>query len=151
MCQSPKNTTKLDSYSIIERMYRITTSNRKREQLWQRLFGRSDLPVLHAAPRLQELPGRTVLAYDLALQMLHAGDRARLAAHAAWRYGLDYEQARQTLDGELSWTIEDRGDLELVTVDLSPAFIFGNVLHLHDAGIIEFWRVRFIDSDGESM
>lgn len=123
-------TNKLDTRDIIERMYQVTTSDMQRRQLWQRLFGRAELPVLNARPRLQELPGRSVLAYDLALQTLHAGDRARLAAYAARRYGLDYDHARRTLESEATWPIEDRGDLKLVA-EQSPAFVLRGLLPNH--------------------
>lgn len=112
-------------------MYSIISTNRQRQQLWIRLFGRVELPVLNDQPRQQELRDGPVQAYDLDLRSLHPGDRARLAAYAAQRYGMDYAETKAMLDVATSWPIEDHGDIELVTVEErpSPAFSF-----------VEMWR-----------
>ena len=73
-----------------------------------------------------------MLAYDLDLRALHTGDRFRLAAYAAGRYGRDYNEVRRSLETAVSWPIEDRGDIELVMVEeASPAFSFMNIGRWH--------------------
>ena len=111
----------------------ITTRVQARAALWERLFGTVTLPVLHSQPRVQQMAGQgSMLAYDLDLRALHTGDRFRLAAYAAGRYGQDYNKVRRSLETAVSWPIEDRGDIELVMVEeASPSFSFINIGRWH--------------------
>lgn len=83
----------------------ITTTDRRRRALWQRLFGTDVLPVLHPYPRWQWLPGHEfeVLAYDLDVQALPDGALARLAAYVAERSGWPYSYAKAAVQG--GWAI----------------------------------------------
>jgi len=84
----------------------ITTTDTRRRQLWQHLFGRDTLPVLHPRPRWQWLPGHQaeVLAYDLDVQALPDGALARLAAYVAERSGWSYDYAKAAVRG--GWPIK---------------------------------------------
>lgn len=92
-------------YLVTIMTHLITTTNSRRRQLWQQLFGQDTLPVLHPRPRWQWLPGRQTeaLAYDLDLQALPDGALARLAAYVAQRSGWPYDYAKAAVQG--GWAI----------------------------------------------
>jgi hypothetical protein len=83
----------------------ITTTDTQRRQLWQHLFGRDTLPVLHPRPRWQWLPGREfeALAYDLDVAALHPMAVARLADYVGERAGWPYQYAKAAVEG--GWPI----------------------------------------------
>jgi hypothetical protein len=88
----------------------IATSSQARAALWKRLFGASELPVLHPEPRLQQIPGvGAKMAYDLDLTALHGFARLRLAAHVARRTGMDYALVSQDVMTMVSWPIRAEG------------------------------------------
>lgn len=108
----------------------ITTTDVQRRLLWQHLFGRDTLPVLHPRPRWQHLVGRQneVLAYDLDVQALPDGALARLAAYVAERSGWPYNYAKAVVQG--GWpitavncsTVEEKPVSDAASADTSPAY-----------------------------
>lgn len=86
----------------------ISTSDERRRQLWQHLFGTDTLPVCSAEPRWQELPGRAfpVLAYDLALRDLSQAQRNRFAGYVARKYGRAYEDTLAEMETAVSFPIK---------------------------------------------
>lgn len=83
----------------------ITTDNERRLRHWDRLFGTDRLPVKHAKPRRQCIPGNgEVLAYDLDVSRLHWMQVVRLADDIAKRSnGLTYDMAMSEI--ERGWPV----------------------------------------------
>lgn len=79
--------------------YRIQTTDEKRRAFWDRYFGVEELPVKYERPRYQELPGKTVLAYDLDTSRLASGAVYNFAHYLARKYRTSYDAARKMVDG----------------------------------------------------
>lgn len=103
----------------------IITASQARAARWERLFGVSHLPVLHAQPRWQQVPGRgTMLAYDLDLSALHPACRRRLAAHVYRRMGRSYASVAAELETAISWPIDADGCEAMPVAERTLAFLF---------------------------
>lgn len=89
----------------------ITTRDPRRRATWLRLFGSDRLPVLSGRARWQPgiVPGRDVLAYDLAVGRLSQGQRDRFAAYVARRTLRDYRDVKAEMDIAYAWPIRARG------------------------------------------
>lgn len=117
---------------------RIRSTSQARTALWERLFGMNTLPVLHAQPRLQQLPGvGGVLAYDLDLQALHISARRRLAAHVYRRVGRPYADVARDLETAVSWPIDARG-CETAVEEKRPFFV-GWWERLRPSSVFDYW------------
>jgi hypothetical protein len=79
-------------------MVSIRTTDRKRENDWYSLFGKTVLPVKHARPRWQELPGGAVMAYDLDSSRLSSGAIDAFAHRLAKRHKVSFTEARHMVD-----------------------------------------------------
>ena len=88
------------------KLYRIKTSDKKRRALWYRLFGMETLPVKSHNPRRCELPGKSVLAYDLDASRLSSGAVDAFAHYIANRQHITFSAAKSQVDG---WHIRAQG------------------------------------------
>ena len=88
------------------KLYRIKTSDKKRRALWYRLFGMETLPVKSHNPRRCELPGKSILAYDLDASRLSSGAVDTFAHYIAHKYCIPFSEARSKVDG---WHIQAHG------------------------------------------
>ena len=97
-------------------IYLISTSDEKRQAIWQHVFGMAELPVLAAKPRFQEQQGRAfpVLAYDLALCELSDAQLARFAGHLHRKYRLNYQATLAELQTAVSWPIPAGTDIQVL-------------------------------------
>jgi len=132
-CLLIKNTTIVDSYAIIDRMFQIMTHDTRQRALWLRLFGTETLPVKAAKPRWRVERGAfgrevNVLAYDLDARRLHWMARQRFASWVSVKTG--HTVRASEVDG---WLIKaDRCEVINETADSSmwgkrPFSFFGNV------------------------
>jgi hypothetical protein len=81
---------------VIMYMYRLKTSDRRRQLLWERLFGSETLPIVTPVPRWQEMRAgeAAVLAYDLDVTRLHEGAITRLADYISQKERIPHTAAR---------------------------------------------------------
>ena len=94
----------------------LTTTDRRRAALWEKIFGSDTLPVMHAAPRWQHMQGRgnEVLAYDLDTSRLTAMQRARFASHLAKVSGRPYSAAHAEIDNGSTYPIQSSNDIRII-------------------------------------
>ena len=71
--------------------YVIMTTDSKRAEKWNSLFGVDRLPVVTNQARWQDIDGLSTFAYDLDLKRLSDAQRNAFAATVAKRTGRDYK------------------------------------------------------------
>lgn len=81
------------------KLYRIKTYSQIRRGEWYSRFGVETLPVKYAEPRPHELPGKTVIAYDLDPSRLSSQAMAAFAHRLARANNEGLEIAKSRIDG----------------------------------------------------
>lgn len=83
-------------YYVSMRGY-VTEIIQRRRAVWERVIGTELIPVVDIRPRRAEFRDGPAWVYDVALGQLHDGQVNRLAAYAARRNGVSYEEMRSLL------------------------------------------------------
>lgn len=99
-------------------MVSIRTTDKKRENDWYTLFGKTALPVKHKRPRWQELPGGAVLAYDLDSSRLSHGAICAFAHRLAKRHKVSFTEARHMVD---NYPLKAEGCIPVLETADSPS------------------------------
>lgn len=100
--------------------YVIQSKDQWRTQLWERLFGLRELPVVTNRARWQDINGRNVYAYDLDLSRLSEYQRYRFAGYIAKRTGRSYtNDVRPEIDSRVTYPVEASGCIVLVEESVS--------------------------------
>lgn len=116
----------------------VTPTNEYRAQLWEKVYGRTHLPVKYARPQIActqrwgEVP-----VYYLDTTAVPAALLDRLATYEARRMGISYAEARTAVRREWLIRADDcRVDTAIVTSSepLQPAFPFLQNVPLRVAG-----------------
>jgi hypothetical protein len=107
--------------------YFIATSEQRRADKWQRIFGVNHLPVMSSWPRPDLVNGREAPVYDLAISRLRQSQRDRLAAYKAKHTRRPYREVLAEINAAISLPIKASGCYvveEEATARLSPLFVF---------------------------